>query len=443
MEAQLFTDQVGRPLRWKQFLASSLGQLYQAIPFSELCALFPSGSNRGRPARLELRGGIALQILKAYLGLSDEKLVDRLNTDWALQYFCGIQLGPGEHIGDKDLVGRWRRYLAKYIGYAAFQAKLVQHWRPFMEQTQAVLMDATCYESHLRYPTDVKLLWESSVWVWDLLDQHCKAAGIGKVRRKQKALRAAFLSYQKRRRKTHKLERKLRGRLLYFLAKGLRAWDQYVFERGVLLTQRHFAGLQTIRTIWEQQQCHFDDPTAKIKDRIVSLAKPYIRPIVRGKETKRTEFGAKVHAFQVDGITLVEYLSFSAFNESTRLSKTVELHESYFYAARQLGADQIYATNANRRFCTHQKITTSFVPKGPKPKDPSPHAQMRQILSNARATEMEGTFGNEKQHYGLDRIRAKTEKTEVLWIYMGIWTASAVKIGRRMAAARKPQAIAA
>jgi hypothetical protein len=359
-----------------------------------------------------------------------------------MQYFCGIQLRPGEQIGDKDLVGRWRRYVAKYIDYTAFQDTLVQYWSPYMQQTHVVLMDATCYESHMRYPTDVKLLWESSEWIWALLDEHGKELGLGKVRRKQKALRQAFLAYQKQRRKTYKQRRKLRRRLLYFLGKGLQAWDRFVFKHGVLLKQRHYMRLQTIRRVLEQQQLHFDDPEAAIKNRIVSLAKPYIRPIVRGKEIKRTEFGAKVHAFQVDGITLVEHLSFDAFNESTRMTKTLDLHKSYFGPARQLGADQIYATNANRRFCTTKKITTCFVPKGPKPKVPTDREHMRSILTKARAIHMEGTFGNEKQHYGLDKIMAKTQATEVLWIHIGIWAASAVKIGKRMAAS-KAQALAA
>ena len=31
------------------------------------------------------------------------------------------------------------------------------------------LTDATCYESHLRYPADVKLLWESCAWLHTLV----------------------------------------------------------------------------------------------------------------------------------------------------------------------------------------------------------------------------------------------------------------------------------
>lgn len=33
----------------------------------------------------------------------------------------------------------------------------------------------------------------------------------------------------------------------------------------------------------------------EVQDRIVSISKPYVRPIVRGKEVKSVEFGAKVN----------------------------------------------------------------------------------------------------------------------------------------------------
>ena len=49
----------------------------------------------------------------------------------------------------------------------------------------------------------------------------------------------------------------------------------------------------------------------KVGDRIVSIGRHYVRPIVRGKETKSVEFGAKVNNIQIDGISFIEHLSFS------------------------------------------------------------------------------------------------------------------------------------
>ncbi len=46
---------------------------------------------------------------------------------------------------------------------------------------------------------------------------------------------------------------------------------------------------------------------------------------------------------------------------------------------------------------------------------------------------MEGSFGTEKQHYSLGKIKARTELNEILWIFFGVHTANAVRIAKGMA----------
>ena len=58
---------------------------------------------------------------------------------------------------------------------------------------------------------------------------------------------------------------------------------------------------------------------------------------------------------------------------------------------------------------------------------------MASELRKERATRMEGSFGTEKQHYSLDKIKARTELNETLWIFFGVHTANAVRIAKRMA----------
>lgn len=45
---------------------------------------------------------------------------------------------------------------------------------------------------------------------------------------------------------------------------------------------------------------------------------------------------------------------------------------------------------------------------------------------------MEGSFGAEKQHYSLTHIKARTKRTEILWIFFGIHTANAVRMIPKM-----------
>ena len=52
-----------------------------------------------------------------------------------------------------------------------------------------------------------------------------------------------------------------------------------------------------------------------MQNRIISLNQPYIRPIVRGKASDKTGFGAKVEISVVDGYVYVLKLSWDAYNK--------------------------------------------------------------------------------------------------------------------------------
>ena len=96
----------------EKFLQTDLGELYLAIPFERLAATIPpiqySKSGLGRKPWFDVIGGIALLVLKHYLQLSDELLMQRINTDWSMQLFCGILLKPVERRRDTNLPSSWR-----------------------------------------------------------------------------------------------------------------------------------------------------------------------------------------------------------------------------------------------------------------------------------------------------------------------------------------------
>ena len=163
----------------------------------------------------------------------------------------------------------------------------------------------------------------------------------------------------------------------------------------------------------------------KVSDRIVSIDRHYLRPIIRGKETKSVEFGAKVNNIQIDGISFIEHISFKAFNEGIRLKDCIRLQQLTGVRVKALAADSIYANNANRKFCTRYHISTSFKRKGRAAKDEPLRKILRSELGRERATRLEGSFGTQKQHYSLARIKARNRKTEMLWIFFGIHTANA------------------
>lgn len=139
----------------------------------------------------------------------------------------------------------------------------------------------------------------------------------------------------------------------------------------------------------------------------------------------------------VDGISFIEHLGYNNFNEGTRLQSTIHLQQRYFGTCRQMGADAIYTTNENRRYCTSNSIVTNFVLKGNEGKLQEQKSQMRPILGKIRSTVLEGSFGNEKNHYLMNKIKAKKLDNEKVWIFFSLLACNAMQIAKRMQAADK------
>lgn len=412
---------------------TELGRIYDVIPWQELERLLPQKKNpSGAASYLPREGYFGLMFLKHYTGLSDEKLLAAFQTNWAYQMFCGCRLKVGEVIRDNAFVSRIRSFLARQCDMQKVQHMLIDAWKGKLENTNVVLMDATCYEVHIRFPTDVKLLWESCCFLWEeQIPTLCKLTGIKMPRSKFKEQKNKQSVFSKRRKVSIRTTYKRRKVLLYLLEKGIHNYQRLLNQtKGIHLSELIAQKLKTIRKVYLQQLYLIENDTTKVKDRIVSLSQPHIRPIVRGKENKPVEFGIKVHMMQVDGINIVEHHSFNAFNESTRLKASFYKHKIIFGECTHLAADRIYPTNANRRFCSSKQIQTNFVLKGKNSKDKNVKT-MKALLNKERSTRLEGSFGTEKEYYGLKRIRARLPETQNVWLFFGIFTANAVRMAKR------------
>ena len=74
-------------------------------------------------------------------------------------------------------------------------------------------------------------------------------------------------------------------------------------------------------------------------------------------------------------------------------------------------------------------IQTSFVKRGrPFSEEKKGKDLVRKELARVRATAMEGSFGTQKEHYDLRRVKARTKLTEILFIFFGIHTANVVQL---------------
>lgn len=103
------------------------------------------------------------------------------------------------------------------------------------------------------------------------------------------------------------------------------------------LSNQQLQYLDTIPRLYEQQQTMYATQTRRCDDRIVSLHQPYVRPIVRGKASAVTEFGAKLTISYMDGYADITRLSWDAYNESHDLAKAAEDYKGrYRYCPQRM-----------------------------------------------------------------------------------------------------------
>ena len=411
----------------KSFKESELGRLHSVFPFERMAkAAGLSELRLGRRSIFSPSAKIALMVLKAYTGFSDRQLVEHLNGNIHYQIFCGIMIDPSCSITNYKIVSAIRNGIASRLDIGSLQEVLASHWKPYLENLHICMADATCYESHMRFPTDMKLLWECLECLYRHICRHCKKLGIRRPRNKHSDVARSYLSYSRKRKRKSSRTRMLERRMIRLLEKLLVQRDEIHGKYGTSLryTRDYQKRLSIIRKVLAQEKEMFEG--RKVSNRIVSIDRHYVRPIVRGKETKSVEFGAKVNNVQIDGISFIGHVSFKAFNEGIRLKDCIRMQQKLMNVrVRCVAADSIYANNANRKFCTKYGISTSFVRKGRAAKDEQMRRILRSELSKERATRLEGSFGTQKQHYSLSRIKARNRKTEILWIFFGIHTANA------------------
>lgn len=367
------------------FEKSELGRIMKLLPLREMAENFglvrkSMRPKLGRKSFFTPEGKVALMSLKMYTGLSCPKLLEQLNGNIHYQIFCDVIIDPTRPLTNYKLLDDIMMELAGKLKIQQLQGILADKWRSYMENLDTMYTDATCYESEMRYPTDAKLLWEGIEKSYATMCELSSRLGIHRPRTKFLDVLKANLTYRKQRKHSRSQTRKITRRLLDL------------------------------------------------------LSKPHLRPIVRGKEVKSVEFGAKVNNILFDGISFIVKLSFNAFNEGSRLVHCLKMHKRLFgVEAKKVGGDTGYAGTENRDYCKANGIQTSFVKRGrPFGEKKKEKDLVRKELARVRATAMEGSFGTQKEHYDLRRVKARTKRTEILYIFFGIHTANVVQLADRI-----------
>ncbi|MGB0432370.1 MAG: transposase, partial [Bacteroidia bacterium] len=171
-----------------------------------------------------------------------------------------------------------------------------------------------------------------------------------------------------------------------------------------------------IQELYRQQYEMHKENKRSIEHRIVSIHQPHVRPILRGKDKARTEFGAKVNASTIDGFTFIDQIQWENYNESTFLQDQVEQYQKRFKCLpKYLLADRIYLTRANRAFMKALGIMITGKPLGRPPKKSNKPTKALKEIHNQR-NHIEGKFGQLKRARHLNINKAKLAVTSFSWI---------------------------
>jgi hypothetical protein len=176
--------------------------------------------------------------------------------------------------------------------------------------------------------------------------------------------------------------------------------------------------------LYAQQWEMYCNKSRRCDDRIVSISQPYVRPIVRGKVNKSVEFGSKLSVSLTDaGLARVDHLRWDAFHEGHDLPSQVEAYweRTGYYPESVLG-DPIYGTRDNRRHLKQLGIHFAGKPLGrPRQVTDVNREELKRLKAQRREEYLqripiEGKFGQGKNGYRLNYIRAKRADTSSAWI---------------------------
>jgi len=400
--------------------------------------------NVAKPVRVAL-GAL---IIKEKCGFSDEETVQQIMENPYLQYFIGLEEFQTTPPFDSSSMVHFRKRLdAKVIAElneALCKGKTktetqddkdqntpppssgctddnrredkASSEQPPQQNHGKLILDATCTPADVKYPTDFSLLNDAREKLEAMVDTlHENQIGKElKPRTYRQKARKLYLKLEKNRKPRSREIRKAIRKQLSFVARDLQIVLRLSAKYPEGLSKRQQKDLETIQILFEQQKTMYDQRVHTIEERIVSISQPHVRPIVRGKKTAATEFGAKVAISIVNGYAWIEKLSWEAFNEGTSLVESVETYKKrHGNYPESVIADKIYRNRDNLQYCKLHGIRLNGPKLGRPSKDKKEHLEQRRLekqeagLRNA----VEAKFGEGKRCYGLGRIMARLKET--------------------------------
>jgi transposase, IS5 family len=450
-QSQLRLNMFKHPFRQELDKENRWVKLASLIPWDSIASIYSRKLDAGAGRKsVNIRTVIAALIVKHKLGLDDWGTIEMIQENISLQYFCGLPSFTTQPVFDASLFVDIRKRLGGQE-FEAFNQRIIEaseqikppQSRIKREQKQkkkedndkdkndgseknnnrgTMKVDATVADQDITYPTDLKLLNTSRENLERIIDLlYPRSIDGTKPRTYRRLARKHYLNIAKKKRKTNKQIRRGIREQLQYIARDIKTVDNLLLKSGRsrLLEKRDRELIETIWKIYSQQKWMYENKTHPCEKRIVNIFQPHVRPIVRGKDKAKTEFGAKINISEVNGFCRIDRFSWDAYNESTDVKMQVEnFKQTYGCYPRVFLGDQIFLTRENRKYLKEKGIKIYGKPLGRPPKKDSQTAgqKYRDKKEAARRNHVEGKFGQGKRGYGLNNIMARLPETSESWV---------------------------
>lgn len=431
---QISLEDFGQPVGMNLKNSNRWVKRAQTIPWIEIEKKYAKlfSNKKGNVAK-SLRLGLGARIIQAEYGYSDAEIPLQIQENPYLQYFCGYKaFDDSKPPFDSSMMVYFRKRLTpEIIGeinemiIAAEQAKIEKETKEESDDSDdddknsgTIIVDATCAPSQISYPQDVSLLNKARECSEKIIDElHVK--GEQKPRTYRKKAHKDYTSYSRSRKPKAKQTRKAIGKQLGYLKRNMGSIEK-MLSSGKEIPIKFKEKFSTIQTIYNQQKEMYDNHTHSVKDRVVNLSQPWLRPIVRGKAKAKVEFGVKLDISVCGGWTRLERHSFDAYNESTGLQDMIERYkERTGHYPERILADKIYRNRDNLSFCKQHNIRLSGPALG-RPKKDTEIDKKQNYIDECERVEVERKFSLAKRKCGMGMIVTRLKETTCHSIAMSV-----------------------
>ena len=255
-----------------------------------------------------------------------------------------------------------------------------------------------------------------------------KDFGVKSYRTYQRTARKIVITYQKIRQHTIKTRRKVQKKLLQFSRRNIQQLSEAlktvkecsgceIKKTKEQFIQKTENFLHTANTILTQQKEIYHQK--KVSERIVSVHKPHIRPMVRGKYPIEVEFGPKILVNLKGECLFLEDVQFNNVSDVHLLERSLLAYQERFdHLPSQLATDRGFWSKDNQQLAETLGVKKIAIEN----KGKSNHLQGKPFKERLRRLrcKIEAKISLAKRKYGLNRCLYSIPHGEEIWARLGL-----------------------